>query len=90
MPPSGGAVLNENPSLDMPFNVRKKRNMQGKQLIAELVSGLVQEGEHIIVDPSTTALVGMSDHRGIQEHAALGHAGLRPGNCRLHRRHLAA
>ena len=40
----GGAVLNEN------------TNMQGKQLIAELVSGLVQEGEHIIVDPSTTAV----------------------------------
>ena len=52
----GGAVLNENTSLDMPFNVRKKRNMQGKQLIAELVSGLIQEGEHIIVDPSTTAV----------------------------------
>lgn len=52
----GGAVLNENTSLDMPFNVRKKRNMQGKQVIAELVSGLVQEGEHIIVDPSTTAV----------------------------------
>lgn len=52
----GGAVLNENTSLDMPFNVRKKRNMQGKQLIAELVGGLVQEGEHIIVDPSTTAV----------------------------------
>lgn len=52
----GGAVLNENTSLDMPFNVRKKRNMQGKQVIAQLVSDLVQEGEHIIVDPSTTAV----------------------------------
>ncbi len=52
----GGAVLNENTSLDMPFNVRKKRNMRGKQLIAELVSDLIQEGEHIIVDPSTTAV----------------------------------
>jgi len=52
----GGAVLNENTSLDMPFNVRKKRNMKGKQMIAELVSGLIQEGEHIIVDPSTTAV----------------------------------
>lgn len=51
----GGAILNEN-ALDMPFNVRKKRNMQGKQAIAELVSGLIQEGEHIIVDPSTTAV----------------------------------
>lgn len=52
----GGAVLNETAGLDMPFNVRKKRNMQGKQIIAGLVDGLVQEGEHIIVDPSTTAV----------------------------------
>lgn len=52
----GGAILNEISGIDMPFNVRKKRNMGGKQVIAELVSGLVQEGEHIIVDPSTTAV----------------------------------
>lgn len=52
----GGAILNENTSFDMPFNVRKKRNMQGKQVIAEIVDGLIQEGEHIIVDPSTTAV----------------------------------
>ncbi len=52
----GGAVLNENTSLDMPFNVRKKRNMRGKQVIAEMVSELIQEGEHIIVDPSTKAV----------------------------------
>ena len=52
----GGAVLNENTGMDMPFNVRKKRNMKAKQEIAALVAGLVQEGEHIIVDPSTTAV----------------------------------
>lgn len=52
----GGAVINENTGLDMPFNVRKKRNMRGKQMIAERVSRLVQDGEHIIVDPSTTAV----------------------------------
>lgn len=52
----GGAILNENTSIDMPFNVRKKRNMRGKQLIAQLVEGLIQEGEHIILDPSTTAV----------------------------------
>ena len=52
----GGAVLNENTGVDMPFNVRKKRNMKAKQEIAALVASLVQEGEHIIVDPSTTAV----------------------------------
>mgnify|MGYP001028456225 FL=1 len=52
----GGAILNENTSFDMPFIVRKKRNTQGKQVIAGLVSSLVQEGDHIILDPSTTAV----------------------------------
>lgn len=52
----GGAILNENTSIDMPFNIRKKRNMRGKQKIARLVEGLISEGEHIVVDPSTTAV----------------------------------
>ena len=52
----GGAVLNENTSLDMPFNVRKKNNPAGKQKIAKLVEGLIEDGDHIILDPSTTAV----------------------------------
>lgn len=52
----GGAVLNESTSLDMPFNVRKKRNIRGKQIIAGLVSSLVLEGEHLMVDSSTTGV----------------------------------
>jgi len=52
----GGAILNEANSADMPFSVRKRRNMQGKRVIAEIIAGLVQDGEHIIVDPSTTAV----------------------------------
>ena len=52
----GGAVLNENSALDMPFNVRKNRNIKGKQEIADLIGSLVKEDEHIIVDPSTTAV----------------------------------
>ncbi len=52
----GGAVLNENNNLDMPFHVRKKKNMEGKQKIAELIAELIGDGDHIIVDPSTTAV----------------------------------
>ncbi|MCR5626618.1 MAG: DeoR/GlpR family DNA-binding transcription regulator [Lachnospiraceae bacterium] len=52
----GGAVINENASIDMPFNVRKKNNIPGKQKIAELVSTLIDDGDHIILDPSTTAV----------------------------------
>ncbi len=52
----GGAVFNENTNIDMPFNVRKKKNVTGKQKIAELVADLVRDGEHIILDASTTAV----------------------------------
>lgn len=60
----GGAVLNENNNIDMPFQVRKKKNMQGKRAIAELIRGLVSDGEHIIVDPSTTAVPIVQSLRG--------------------------
>ncbi len=52
----GGATINENTSIDMPFNVRKKKNTTGKQRIAELIAGQVQNGDHIILDASTTAV----------------------------------
>ena len=52
----GGAVLSENSNTDMPFNVRKKRNMQGKRIIADIIQKLISDGDHIIVDPSTTAV----------------------------------
>ncbi|MBS6194585.1 MAG: DeoR/GlpR transcriptional regulator [Clostridiales bacterium] len=52
----GGAVINENTSIDMPFNVRKKRNVSGKQKIAELVAELIQDGDRIMLDASTTAV----------------------------------
>ena len=50
----GGAVLVENENTDMPFSVRKKKNMRGKRIIAEIVSELISDGDHLIMDPSTT------------------------------------
>lgn len=52
----GGAVLNESTSIDMPFNVRKKENVNGKQKIAELVAAQIHNGDHIILDASSTAV----------------------------------
>ncbi len=52
----GGAVLNENSNLDMPFNIRKNTNVSGKQKIAEIVTGIVKDGERIILDSSSTAV----------------------------------
>lgn len=52
----GGAVLNENTSIDMPFNVRKKANVTGKQKIAELAAAQIHDGDHIILDASSTSV----------------------------------
>lgn len=52
----GGAVINENTNIDLPFNVRKTHNVSGKQRIAELVASLIHDGDHIMLDASTTAV----------------------------------
>ena len=46
----GGAVINEDFSIDLPFNVRKNQNVAGKQKMAELAASLVNEGDHIFHD----------------------------------------
>lgn len=52
----GGAVLNEKSSIDLPFNVRWKANPAGKQKIADIISREIEDGDHIILDASTTAV----------------------------------
>lgn len=52
----GGAVVNESVSIELPFNVRKNQNVLGKQRMAEIAASLVQEGERIFLDASTTAV----------------------------------
>jgi len=51
----GGAVLNEH-GPDLPFNVRKIHNPDAKRKIAALIEPLVQDGDSIILDASTTAV----------------------------------
>ena len=52
----GGAVINENMNIDLPFNIRKKRNVFGRQRIAELVAMIVQDGDSSMMDASSTAV----------------------------------
>ena len=52
----GGAVAKQNASLDLPYNVREGVNVEGKQRIAELAAELIEDGERIMLDPSSTAL----------------------------------
>lgn len=52
----GGAIINESFNIDIPYNVRKKANVQNKQVIAELIGELVQDGDHVMLDASSTAV----------------------------------
>ena len=52
----GGAVINENVNIELPFNIRKNRNIVGKQHIADLVSRVVKDGDSIMLDASSTAI----------------------------------
>lgn len=52
----GGAVLNESNNIDMPFSIRAKKNIEGKKKIAAMIADLVEDGDHIFMDPSTTGI----------------------------------
>lgn len=52
----GGAVANETHKSDLPFNVRKSSNVVEKQMIAEKIAALVQDGDYIMLDASSTAI----------------------------------
>lgn len=52
----GGAIINENNNIDLPFNIRKNRNVAGKQRIAELLAERIKDGDHVMLDASSTAV----------------------------------
>ncbi len=52
----GGAVKNENFNIDLPFQVRKQTNVDGKRMIADKIAEMIHDGDYIMLDSSTTAL----------------------------------
>lgn len=52
----GGAILNESSNVDLPYTVRKKANVANKQYIAEIISSMIEDGDHIMMDASSTAV----------------------------------
>lgn len=52
----GGAVKADNINLDLPFQVRKQKNVEGKQHIAALIADMIDDGAYLMLDSSTTAL----------------------------------
>lgn len=52
----GGAVLKENDKEELPFLVRKRANVEAKKHIAATISEMIEDGDRIMLDASTTAL----------------------------------
>lgn len=52
----GGAVLVDDLKEDLPYSIRKQTNIKEKKKVAELVSDIIQDGEHIMLDASSTSL----------------------------------
>ncbi len=52
----GGAIANKNLNIDLPYNVRKRANVERKQKIAEKISEMIHDGDYIMLDASSTAI----------------------------------
>ena len=50
-----GYVL-QNLNIDLPFNVRKRANVELKQKIAEKIAEMIHDGDYIMLDASSTAI----------------------------------
>ena len=52
----GGAVMNQNINTDLPFNVRKRTNVELKQYIAMKIAEMIHDGDCLMLDASSTAI----------------------------------
>ena len=52
----GGAVASQSLNTDLPFNVRKRANVELKQKIAEKIAEFIHDGDYIMLDASATAI----------------------------------
>ncbi|MBQ7288141.1 MAG: DeoR/GlpR transcriptional regulator [Clostridia bacterium] len=52
----GGAVKKDTFNTELPFQVRKQTNVEDKQEIALKIAAMVQDGDYLMLDASTTAL----------------------------------
>jgi hypothetical protein len=52
----GGAISNVTQTSDLPYNLRKKSNIELKQRIAEKVASMIKDGDKLMLDASSTAI----------------------------------
>lgn len=52
----GGAIWGNSTKTDLSYTIRNKTNVEAKNTIAELVCSLVEDGDHLMLDDSSTSL----------------------------------
>lgn len=52
----GGAVISEGIYTDLPYNIRKETNVKHKKKIAAVVAEMINDGDCIVIDASSTAV----------------------------------
>lgn len=52
----GGAIWGNSTKTDLSYTIRNKTNTEAKHAIGQLVSGLIEDGDHIMLDDSSTSL----------------------------------
>ena len=52
----GGAIWGNSTKADLSYTIRNKTNVEAKRAIASLVSTIVEDGDHIMLDDSSTSL----------------------------------
>ena len=52
----GGAILGNSTKTDLSYTIRNKTNVDAKNQIAALASRLIEDGDHLMLDDSSTSL----------------------------------
>ena len=52
----GGAILGNSTKTDLSYTIRNKTNVEAKNQIASIASRLIEDGDHLMMDDSSTSL----------------------------------
>lgn len=52
----GGAIKSDNVNTELPYMVRKQTNVEKKKYIASIIGSMINDGDYILLDASTTTL----------------------------------
>lgn len=52
----GGAIYNEDSRRELPYEIRKRTNVEAKEGIAAAVADMISDGDYVMLDESTTSM----------------------------------